>query len=123
MSEQTHINETNGRAKSPNKVASARNTESHQQEELLNSYSPSVPARFRQVHESDASLYLANEHRSRHIEAEEVVLPHKSLEPAYNLRIDLEETSIEEVRDAIEEALAWLHRVEAHLPISAEATK
>lgn len=58
-----------------------------------------------------------------HIEAEEVILPHKSLAPVYNLRIELEETSIEELRDALEEALTWTHRVEAYLPISAEATK
>ena len=77
-----------------------------------------LPARFRQEHEGDDAIFLANEHSGPWVDAEEMILPHNGtgLTPLFNLQVGVIEGTLPEIREAITEALDWLHRIEAQLP-------
>lgn len=84
-----------------------------------------IPARFRQEHEGDDAIFLANEHSGPWVDADEVVLPHNGtgLTPLFNLQVGVIEGTLPEIREAITEALDWLHRIEAQLPGGTEVNQ
>lgn len=84
-----------------------------------------IPARFKQVHDGEDTLFIANELRGKWADADEVILPHNGtgLEPLHNLYVGVEEGAIWEVREALEEALEWFHRIEAQLTGGTEVNR
>ncbi|MUN55321.1 hypothetical protein GMA10_08890 [Kocuria koreensis] len=84
-----------------------------------------IPARFRQEHEGEDAIFLANEHTGRWVDAEEIILPHNGtgLTPLFNLQVGVIEGTLPEIREAITEASNWLHRIEAQLPGGTEVNQ
>ncbi|MGK4187786.1 hypothetical protein AB0X98_06370 [Rothia koreensis] len=86
-------------------------------------FKTTIPARFRQEHEGNDAIFLANEHIGRWVDAEEMILPYDDPEPKYNLQAGVIEGTLPEIREAITEALDWLHRIEAQLPGGTEVNQ